>query len=75
MLAVVRTISVTQRAVSAVCFCTALGVQLVLTPCLAQGVPKNTSKSIICNTTVILYFSSLEYVFMRLGVEGYFFFW
>lgn len=71
-LAVVRTITVTQSAVSAVRFYTAPGAQLVLTPCLAQDVPKDTSKSIICNTTVIIYFSSLEYVFMGFGVERLF---
>lgn len=39
---------------------------------LAQDVPKDTVESIICNTTVIIYFSSLEYVFVGLGVEGFF---
>lgn len=46
---------------------------MVLTPCPDQDVPKDTVVSIICNTTVIIYFSSLEYVFVGYGIEGFFF--
>lgn len=72
VLAVVRPFSVPQSAVSAVCFYAAPGAGLALTPRLAQDVPKDTVKSIVCNTTVIIYFSSLEYVFVGFGVEGFF---
>lgn len=70
-LAVVRPISVPQSAVSAVGFYAPPGAGLVLTPRLAQDVPKDTVESIICNTAVIIYFSSLEYVFVGFGVEGF----
>ena len=60
------------RAVSAVRFYATPGAGLVLTPRLVQDVPKGTVESIICNATVIIYFSSLEYVFVGFGVEGFF---
>lgn len=71
VLAAVRPIIVPQSAVSAVRFYAATGAGLVLTPRLARDVPKDTVKSIICNTTVIICFSSLAYVFVGLGVEGF----
>lgn len=45
------------------------GARLVLTPRLALDSPKDTAESIICNTTVIIHFSALDYVFVRFGVE------
>lgn len=72
VLAVVRLISVSQSALSAVCFYATHAAGLVLTPHLVQDVPKDTVKSIICNTTVIIYFSSLEYVFVRFWVKDLF---
>lgn len=48
------------------------GARLILTPHLAKDAPKDTAESIICNTTVIIHFWALDYVFMRFGVEDFF---
>ncbi|XP_010157402.1 PREDICTED: zinc finger protein 474-like, partial [Eurypyga helias] len=63
-LAVVRPIRVPPSAVSAGHFDAPPGAGLVLTPRLAQDVPQDTVKSIICNTTngrYICYICSHEY--------------